>query len=166
MSGKTSFSWSTYKYCNNDDGTGMTKYTIPDGQSGIWYNDGSFVGDNKTVLEAGDDAATANWGGAWRMPTEEELNELRKNCTWTLTTLNGVDGYNVEGPNGKSIFLPAAGYIFGELLYQEASISYYWSSSLNTSNSNFARGLTFATASYNCDYGNRCYGRSVRPVCE
>ena len=57
------------------------------------------------------DAAAANWGGDWRMPTVAEMWELINNCTWTWTTQNGVSGYNVEGPNGNSIFLPAAGYI-------------------------------------------------------
>ena len=54
------------------------------------------------------DAATANWGGDWRMPTKAELNELLNNCTWTWTTQNGHKGYKVTGPNGNSIFLPAA----------------------------------------------------------
>lgn len=64
--------------------------------------------DNKTKLEPEDDAATVNWGGAWRMPTKEEQVELIIECNWTLDTMNGVDGYTVTGPNGNSIFLPIA----------------------------------------------------------
>ena len=61
------------------------------------------------------DAATANWGGSWRMPKSTELKELIDNCTWTWTTQNGVNGYKVIGTNGNSIFLPAAG-LYGSLL--------------------------------------------------
>ena len=74
------------------------------------------------------DAATANWGGDWRMPTKAEQEELLNNCSWTWTTRNGVNGYNVEGPNGNSIFLPAAGGREGSLLYNAGSFGYYWSS--------------------------------------
>ena len=56
------------------------------------------------------DAARANWGGTWRMPTEAEMEELKDNCTWTWTTQNGVNGCTITGPNGNSLFLPAAGY--------------------------------------------------------
>ena len=52
------------------------------------------------------DVARAKWGGNWRLPTKAEAEELRKECTWTQKTYNGVDGYVVTGPNGKSIFLP------------------------------------------------------------
>ena len=55
------------------------------------------------------DAATANWGSTWRMPTSSEIDELISDCTWTWTTLNDVNGYEVTGTNGNSIFLPAAG---------------------------------------------------------
>lgn len=59
------------------------------------------------------DAATANWGGSWRMPTSAEIYELRNDCTWRWTTQNGVYGCKVTGPNGNSIFLPATGYCTG-----------------------------------------------------
>ena len=56
------------------------------------------------------DAATANCGGSWRMPTRDGLNELKTKCTWTWTTQNSVNGYKVTGPSGASIFLPAASF--------------------------------------------------------
>ena len=62
--------------------------------------------DDKFFLDAIDDAATANWGGDWRMPTYGELQELVANCIWTETIQKGVLGYNVRGANGNSIFLP------------------------------------------------------------
>lgn len=55
------------------------------------------------------DIARVKWGGQWRLPSSDELKELKDKCTWTWTTRKGVAGYNVEGPSGKSIFLPAAG---------------------------------------------------------
>ena len=74
------------------------------------------------------DAATANWGGNWRMPKSTELEEIIDNCTWTWATQNGVSGYNVEGPNGNSIFLPAAGNRNESSLYGDGSNGDYWSS--------------------------------------
>lgn len=111
------------------------------------------------------DAATANWGGTWRMPTYDELNELLTNCTWTWTTQNGVKGYNVEGPNGNSIFLPAAGYRDGSSLGSAGSWGCYWSSEPYESNSNFAYNLYFDSSFRGMNPNSRFYGQSVRPVC-
>ena len=72
------------------------------------------------------DAATANWGGSWRMPTIEEMVELW-NCTWIWTTQNGVSGVRITGQNGNSIFLPAAGYCY-ESLSCRIGEGCYWSS--------------------------------------
>ncbi len=66
---------------------------------------------NITSLDAAHDAATANWGEHWRMPTAAEQEELHRECTWTWTTFHGKNGYRVTGKNGKSIFLPAAGAV-------------------------------------------------------
>ena len=112
------------------------------------------------------DAATANLGGSWRMPTYNELYELGTKCTWTWTTLNGVDGYNVEGPSGASIFLPAAGYRFGSYLYNDGSFGYYWSSTPEDNDYTGACHFYFASHSLKMGYQNRAYGQSVRPVLE
>lgn len=112
------------------------------------------------------DAATANWGGSWRMPTYDELNELRNNCTWTWTTQNGVKGYNVEGPNGNSIFLPAAGYRDGSSLYYAGSYGDYWSSMPYESYSDGAYGLDFGSGNRSMFYDGRNDGLGVRPVLE
>ena len=64
--------------------------------------------DNKIVLDFEDDAAYVNMGMEWRMPTYNEQKELCDKCTWTWTTQNGTNGYNVTAPNDNSIFLPAA----------------------------------------------------------
>ena len=123
--------------------------------------------DSEGNLTAQYDAATANWGGDWRMPTYAELKELLNNCTWTWTTQNGVKGYNVEGPNGNSIFLPAAGYRNGSSLGYAGSYGYIWSSTPYESTSNFAYYLYFSSDILGMNDGSRRYnGRSVRPVLE
>ncbi|WP_314951917.1 hypothetical protein [Tannerella forsythia] len=144
----------------------ITKYTIADGQTeGIWYDaGGTFIGDNKTTLEAADDAATRKLGSLWRMPTKEEIRELLDHCTWNWTTQDGVNGCEVKGPNGNSIFLPAAGYREGSVLINAGSEGYYWSSSLSTAISSIARRLDFGSDGHDWYSSLRYYGFSVRPV--
>ena len=108
------------------------------------------------------DAATANWGGNWRMPTSDELYELINNCTWT----SGGNGCKVTGPNGNSIFLPAAGYRGASSLYHAGSYGYYWSSSPNDDYDYYAYRLFFNSSCHYMDYGYRYFGQSVRPVLE
>lgn len=154
---KSSYDLSNYKWCKGSDTT-MTKYCT---QSDFGYN--GFV-DNKTVLELEDDAARVNWGDNWRMPTETEMDELSKNCTWTWMTLNGKYGYLVTGKNGNSIFLPAAGYREGTSLEHADSRGYYWTSSL-TSRSDGAFYLFIDSANVDPDSESmRNKGFSVRPV--
>ena len=117
------------------------------------------------------DAARANWGGDWRMPTEDELDELRFNCSWTWTTQNGVNGYKVTGPGGASIFFPAAGYRYGSSLYDAGSdVINYWSSTpeyFYVIRDYCAYGI-FDIYNDDLTWSNnlRYYGRSVRPVIE
>ena len=112
------------------------------------------------------DAARANWGGNWRMPTYAEMRELIDRCTWTWTTQNGVKGYKVKGPNGNSIFLPAAGCRDGSSLNDAGSHGYYWSSTPHGSLSNRAYGLIFGSDSHYMSYYYRSLGQSVRPILE
>ena len=144
---KATYNWDTYKYYG---GSNVTKYT----------------GNDKTVLDPEDDAATANWGGAWRMPTKEEQDELRENCTWTWTSQNDVYGYEVTGTNGNSIFLPAAGYMGGSSLIYAGSYGGYWSSSLNTDGPDYAFYVFFYSGFVGWGSSIRYDGRSVRPVCK
>ena len=122
--------------------------------------------DNKTVLDPEDDVAHVKWGGSWRMPTGAEQDELRNNCTWIWTTQNGVNGYKVTGPNGNSIFLPAAGYCYGTGAYNRGSSGDYWSSSLYSNYSYYAYYLYFSSGDYVWAYNDRYDGRPVRPVSE
>ena len=121
--------------------------------------------DNPTTLPLSADAARANWGGSWRMPTRAEQDELREQCTWTWTTQNGVNGYKVTGTDGNSIFLPAAGYRDYSSLNDAGSLGNYWSSSLDSDTPSNAYGLGFYSGRVYRFYDYRRYGRSVRPVC-
>lgn len=154
---KGEYDWSIYKWCNGSYNT-MTKYCT---NSSYGYN--NFT-DSKTTLEPADDAATANWGEKWCMPTYDQLSELKSKCTWAWTTQNGVKGYKVTGLNGNSIFLPAAGYRRDSGLAYAGSIGSYWSSSLREYYPNYSYDLDFDSGSHGLDYGSRCYGRTVRAV--
>ena len=162
--GKSSFSWSTYKYCNGSRST-LTKYC---------HNYVNGTTDYKQELELLDDAARQNWGGDWRMPSKAQLAELRTECIWTWTTLDGVIyGYQVTSKKSSdSIFLPAAGYYDGTTLNQLGSYGYYWSRENNKSSSSYsdysydAYYLFFYTISYSSSDSYRCHGRSVRPILE
>ena len=106
------------------------------------------------------------------MPTDAEWTELcnTDNCSWTWTTLNGVNGYKVQskmtGYTDKWIFLPAAGCRFGGGLYEVGSFSYYLSSSLDTDYPHCAYDVRFGSGNVYRHYDSRCYGLSVRPVSE
>ncbi len=158
---KKDYSWTTYKYANVGERYHykFTKYCT-DASSG----DNGFI-DNKTVLEPEDDAATANWGDVWRMPTDAEWTELREQCTWTYTTLNGVYGYQVASKtNGNSIFLPVAGFRNGTSLYLQGTRGYYSSSSLLENYSDNVWIVTFNHEEVYRHSNNRNNGLSVRPV--
>ena len=157
---KSVYNWDTYKYGHKDgDWYYLTKYC---GISGEGY--GGFT-DNLTVLEAGDDAATANWGSGWQTPTAEQWEELAENTTGTWTQLNNVNGCRYTASNGNSIFLPAAGSLIDDLDPQYAGDrGYYWSSSLITGNPRSAYGFIIGTASGYVDINGRIRGYSVRPV--
>ncbi len=136
---KSDYSWDTYKHkCDTD------------------------------TLVAADDVATVNWGGAWRMPTHEEWNELIDNCTWTWTILNGVNGCEIKATNGNSIFLPAAGYRDSGNLRFAGCNSYYWSSTLIRGGiPSITIGAYFNLIDVETYYNHDlCYGRTVRPVCK
>ena len=154
---KTTYNWSTYKYCNGS-GTTMTKYCTD-----------SYYGtvDNKTELEPSDDAATVNWGSNWQMPSYEQCKELLNTsyATAKWTTQNDVYGVRITSKsNGNSIFLPAAGY------YNNTGLNYVCSSGLFWSRSHYvgirvdAYQVYFNANRIDTGDGGRDCGLNVRPV--
>jgi len=153
---KTNYTWSTYKWCRGNQDN-LTKYCTDSDYGTV---------DDKIQLDLTDDAARVNWGGSWRMPTIDELTELREKCNWTWTTQKGVNGYKVTSKtNGRSIFLPAAGYRDDSSLSYAEAFGYYWSSSLDTGDPGSARCLIFDSSGADWYGSSRYYGQSVRPVC-
>ena len=156
---KDVYDWSTYKWCNGSYTT-ITKYCT---NSEYGYN--GFV-DNKTELDLEDDAAYVNWGPSWCMPTVEQQQELYQNCSSVWTTKNGVNGRLFTGPNGNTLFLPAAGGRWDGSLYYVGSYGYYWSRTLYTcfSRSDLAYNLDFTSGYVGCDGDDRIIGFTVRAV--
>ncbi len=157
---KNDYSWSTYKWHNGDYNL-LTKYNTDSSYGTV---------DNKTILDLSDDAASANWGASWRIPTRSEFQELIDNCTWTWTSLEGRNGYRVtSNKNGNSIFLPAAGCYYDTSLQAVGSRGNYWSSYLDPDYPVSAWELLFYSSSLIMDsshyYGDRrFFGQPVRPV--
>lgn len=145
-----------------------------------WYDsDGDYQRDRNEFTNIGIDiagtsydAATANWGAPWRMPTLAQIQELLDNTTSKWTTQNGVYGRKFTGRNGGFVFLPTAGYRWNDYLDNEGSYGYYWSSSLGERDPVYPweNGLDYAyflgfysgDAYWACT--DRCSGYSVRPV--
>ena len=152
---KEVYNWDTYRYCNGDYDQ-LTKYCS---KSSFGYN--GFT-DNLTILQPGDDAATANYGG--RTPTKEEWQELLNNTTVSWTTLNGVNGRLFTASNGNSLFLPAAGYRWVSSLYDAGSDGDYWSSSLYTDDPVYAWYFYVGSGDQDMSSSGRDNGHSVRAV--
>ena len=144
---KETYSWATYKWGTSSN---LTKYNTTDG---------------KTTLDPEDDAAKVLWGGYWRMPSKEEVDELTQQCTWIWTTHNNVNGYKVTGPNGNSIFLPAAGYKGAGPTYPAGEDGLYWTSTLEKGHFSYLIVLhNDAPPTEASTKGTRCFGFTIRPV--
>lgn len=154
--GKTIFDRKSYKYYGGSYAV-VRKYCTNSNYGTV---------DDRTVLEASDDAATVNWGSGWQMPSPEQFAELidSSHTTATWTSLNGVNGMLiVSRSNGNRIFLPAAGCYHDDMCYTD-SYGNLWSRSVNTSNLHYGYYLYFNSKHvYVADY-SRYSGRSVRPV--
>ena len=148
--------FSTYKWCKGSYDT-LTKYNTKSHYGTV---------DNKTVLDLEDDAAYVNMGKEWRMPTYDELYELRRKCTWIWIIQNGVCGYELTGPNGNSIFLPSSCDDSGHS-GDCRGMGEYWSSSLTEESPLYARNFNFSKFHYGFDieyYYYRWYRKHVRAV--
>ena len=152
---KKYYSWNTYAWSKGDTQF-LTKYSTTD---------------RRTQLAPADDAARANLGDEWRMPTVSEYEELVNpdNCTWVWTTQNGVNGYKVTSKKtGNSIFLPITGCRYFADKQFGGINGLYWTSTLYTSNPNKAWCLEFNFSNVEVYYGdlssNRFSGRCIRAV--
>ena len=151
---KEVYNWTTYKWCNGSYNT-MTKYCTKASYGLV---------DNKTVLDPEDDAATANWGPEWCMPTKEQQDELRNNCTKTWTTINGVKGCLLTSNiNGASVFFPAAGFRWDTTLFKNETDGFCWSNALNANGSG-SWSMYFSSGTLGTSNYSRGYGQSVRAV--
>lgn len=152
---KKYYSWNTYVW-SRENTQFLVKYSITD---------------RKTQLDLSDDAARANWGCDWRMPTVDECEELvdPDKCTWEWITKDGVNGYKVTGKKtGNSIFLPITGFRFYDSVQFRAINGIYWTSTLYTASPSKAWCIEFNFTDVNVHYGNlssnRFSGRCIRAV--
>ena len=152
---KAKYDWDTYLHWNDIDGDG-------------WCDNGEATINSDISGNAQYDAATANWGGSWRMPTKDEMQELVDHCEWEWTQVNGVNGSKVVGPNGSCIFLPAAGYRSGSSLLNEGSNGGYWSSTPGDNDlDDNAYHLVFLNGAEGVNWlSDRNLGFTVRPITE
>ena len=144
---KETYTWSNYQH-GGIAPSALTKYTLD-----YMY---STIRDGKSVLDACDDAAVINWGGKWRMPSSSELYELTS-CTWTLTKINGVDGFLVTAKNGNNIFIP----------FTQGSSGRYWSNTLSGASYDQLKAncLYFDSNNRRAEGYDRATGLTIRPVC-
>lgn len=130
------------------------------------HSEGIIDSDGFLMLEY--DAAYANWGRSWRIPTKTEFEELKNICKWRHISYGGKDGfcivgYEVIGPNGNSIFLPSLKYYYGES--SQLQSGYYWSACpFEVDDNEYTYILGFSLNGCGIEWSDRYYGRLIRPV--
>ncbi len=154
---KETYTWSSYLWCNGEEST-ITKYSDNPNEG---YN--GFTDNLRTLLPE-DDAATVNWDASWRMPTYSEMFELKTNCVVTWITKNGINGRLFTGPNGNSIFLPAAGNRYDNTSGGAGTYGSYWCSNFTTGFPTGARMLFLDSGDCVLENGYRFVGQQVRAV--
>lgn len=151
---KSTYTEMTYQYCTGEDTDGDGYY-----DSNISYQSlGSDIANTEY------DVAHVKWGGSWVMPSHDQQMELISSCTYTWTSINGVSGEELTGPNGCTIFFPAAGFAYLDEVYHSTVDGNYWSSTQNPMFSYFSNHLTFASYGVSLGSYNHSRGLSVRPV--
>ncbi len=154
---KDTYNWATYKHCNGSS-TSFTKYCTNDYYGTV---------DGKTKLEPADDAATANWGKTWSMPTQEHYRELVNSdyTTCIKTTQEGVSGLKITSKkNGNSIFLPMGGGYRASSSSYNTDYGYYWMSDLFAGIDNLAYSFSINWGFGPGDSKDRACGLNIRPV--
>ena len=118
------------------------------------------------ILNLEDDAANANMGGDWHMPTPGQIKELINETTSIWTTKDGVNGrlFTSKKDTSKSIFIPAAGYVWNGSLYDVGSSGSIWSSVLSEGSVGYGQSLVFNSGNVYLGSLNCNFGRSVRGV--
>lgn len=109
------------------------------------------------------DAARANWGEGWQLPSSADFAELNKECIWQYMTIDGHNGYKITGPNGNLVFLPMAGYIEETYKSQVGTGGFYWTGDFCDD----TRSIMFDFHKSSHDgiiWSNRQNGKSIRPV--
>ena len=153
------YDWKSYRYGGFVD----ERYALAKYCTGSGYGLNGFV-DDLTLLEPNDDAAMANWGAGWRMPTIEEWGELFMNTDGMWVVQNGVNGWRFTATNGNSLFLPAAGYWWDDTFNSDLGL--YWSASVNNEFPYRAWGFHFnSDSSHLCGSSDRNRGQVLRAVC-
>ena len=124
-----------------------------------------FSAPSENICGRVNDVAHAIMGKRWRMPTIEQIVELVDCCSYEWTALNNIEGGRLTGPNGNSIFLPAAGYRYGTRMCYQGYLGFYWSGMMCLDFKDGAYGLIICEkeASY-FNYSDSSLGHSVRPV--
>lgn len=163
---KEAYTWTNYEWSDNNDVYKLTKYNS-DSSKGL----NGFV-DNKMSLDSEDDIAYQAWGNGWRMPSKDEFQELLDNCNrrWISNANGTINGYKLESKiNGKTLFLPAAGYrddsnYYGHVSHGQSPSGAFWTSSLKSSNCLNAYNLSIASNGIDLFNRFRNAGLSIRPV--
>lgn len=162
------FNWANYSLCNGVK-TKLTKYCI---DATIWDPAQGATPDDKTELEAVDDAATVSWGSEWCMPSYEQIKELKDSRYTTIhwESLNDVDGYRITSKvNGNSIFIPVTGFRKDASFNNQETNGLYWTRSLYVnkllpSQCTMAYYMLFDSSHMGDNFSDRIIGLSVRAV--
>lgn len=162
--------WATHNVGTNTENGYGTYYAWGETSSKTSYTEDNSETYGEVIRDySGDDeydVAAKRWSDAWHTPTEDEMEELVEECTWTWASLDGVNGFNVEGPSGKSIFLPAAGLKDGTSTDRKGEACFYWTSTSTylKAFSYYAYGILADEEGVELGLIYRYYGHSVRPV--
>lgn len=149
---KNVYSWGWYLCQQSECGTWADPF-IKNYQSAGTY-----------ILGPAYDAAHIQWGGRWRMPTDEDFKELKENCSCEKTTVNGVSGYRYTGWNGNSIFLPDGQIKNGPNLTSDLFKCAYWTSYCMCISHSYSQQASAFAPNGNLSKIDRAYGLAIRPV--
>lgn len=116
------------------------------------------------VYKSANDIVYRTYGTSAMLPSAEEFEELFRCCTSAWTTQDGVEGLLLTGPNGNTLFLPAAGYRTGNTVNEEGETGLYFTGSVNASNTDFAQSYSFNASNSTRTTTPRFYCLSIRPV--